>query len=214
MSLLLMRDLEWLALFVALTILSFLGARGDEAPWNSGRCAGERAMSAVRTVRLHYRNLFVDVRLYQVNGRWLASVDTPEGPACARAGPREVLTEALEPFDGIIEAAEHRPARPATAELGRPLRPRIDSPRHQSGADFRHANEQGGEPGGDACELRGGRCRAGAHSARSADGDRRHRRMVRARPARARGRHERIVAAAIFGDLEGRTPDTGNFRPG
>ena len=61
-------------------------------------------MSAVRTVRLHYRNLFVDVRLYETNGRWLASCDTPEGPSL-RTGwtARGALTEALEPFDGIID---------------------------------------------------------------------------------------------------------------
>ena len=37
-------------------------------------------MSGVRQFRLHYRNMFVDVRLYQVEGRWLASADTPDGP--------------------------------------------------------------------------------------------------------------------------------------
>jgi hypothetical protein len=61
-------------------------------------------VTAVRTVRLHHRNLFVDVRLYETNGRWLASVDTPEGPSL-RTGwtARGALTEALEPFDGIID---------------------------------------------------------------------------------------------------------------
>ena len=61
-------------------------------------------MSAGRTVRLHYRNFFVDVRLYEVNNRWLASCDTPDGPSL-RTGwtARGALTEALEPFDGIID---------------------------------------------------------------------------------------------------------------
>jgi hypothetical protein len=61
-------------------------------------------MSAVRQFRLHYRNLFVDVRLYQVEGRWLASADTPDGPTL-RTGhtPLAALTEALEPFDGVID---------------------------------------------------------------------------------------------------------------
>jgi hypothetical protein len=62
-------------------------------------------MSGVRQFRLHYRNLWVDVRLYQVEGRWLASADTPDGPTL-RTGhsPLAALTEALEPFDGVIDA--------------------------------------------------------------------------------------------------------------
>jgi hypothetical protein len=61
-------------------------------------------MSGVRQFRLHYRQLLVDVRLYHVDGRWLASADTPDGPSL-RTGwtPLSALVEALEPFDGIIE---------------------------------------------------------------------------------------------------------------
>jgi len=61
-------------------------------------------MSHVRWVRLHHRSFYVDVRLYEMNGRWLASVDTPDGPTL-RTGwtARSALTEALEPFDGIID---------------------------------------------------------------------------------------------------------------
>jgi hypothetical protein len=53
---------------------------------------------------LHHRNLFVPVRLYEVDGRWLASADTPDGPSL-RTGwtPLAALVEALEPFDGIID---------------------------------------------------------------------------------------------------------------
>ena len=60
-------------------------------------------MSAVRSFRLHHQQVWVDVRLYEVDGRWLASADTPEGPSL-RTGwtPLAALTEALEPFDGII----------------------------------------------------------------------------------------------------------------
>jgi hypothetical protein len=61
-------------------------------------------MTGVRTVMLRYRNLRVEVRLYQVNGRWLASAETPDGPSL-RTGwsARGALAEALEPFDGIID---------------------------------------------------------------------------------------------------------------
>jgi hypothetical protein len=61
-------------------------------------------MSAVRTVRLHHGNLWVEVRLYQLDGRWLASADGPEGPTL-RTGwtARGAVIEALEPFDGIVD---------------------------------------------------------------------------------------------------------------
>jgi len=61
-------------------------------------------MTGVHQFRLHYRQLLVDVRLYQVDGRWLASADTPDGPSL-RTGwtPLAALVEALEPFDGIID---------------------------------------------------------------------------------------------------------------
>jgi hypothetical protein len=61
-------------------------------------------MSGVREFRLHYRQLWVDVRLYEREGRWLASADTPDGPNL-RTGwtPLAALVEALEPFEGVIE---------------------------------------------------------------------------------------------------------------
>lgn len=38
-----------------------------------------------------------------MNGRWIASADTPYGPSLGLAfTPRRALTLALEPFDGII----------------------------------------------------------------------------------------------------------------
>lgn len=61
-------------------------------------------MSAIRTFRLHAQEVSVDVRLYEVDGRWLASADTPDGPSL-RTGwtPLAALVEALEPFDGVID---------------------------------------------------------------------------------------------------------------
>ena len=61
-------------------------------------------MSAVREFRLRGPGFWVDVRLYQLNGRWLASADAPGGPTL-RTGysPLAALTEALEPFDGAID---------------------------------------------------------------------------------------------------------------
>ena len=50
----------------------------------------------------------MDVRLAAINGRWIASADTPDGPSVGLAfTPRRALIRALEPFDGAIP----RPAR-------------------------------------------------------------------------------------------------------
>jgi hypothetical protein len=38
-----------------------------------------------------------------MNGRWIASADTPDGPSLGLAfTPRRALVLALEPFDGVI----------------------------------------------------------------------------------------------------------------
>jgi hypothetical protein len=59
----------------------------------------------VQTVRLSCdrHHFWVDVRVCGINGRWIASADTPYGPSLGLAfTPRRALTLALEPFDGII----------------------------------------------------------------------------------------------------------------
>ena len=63
-------------------------------------------MSAIREFRLRGPGFWVDVRLYQLNGRWLASADSPGGPTL-RTGysPLAALTEALEPFEGVCRPA-------------------------------------------------------------------------------------------------------------
>lgn len=61
-------------------------------------------MNAVRNLRLHHGDIWVDVRLYELNGRWLASADTPDGPTL-RTGTTALgaVIEALEPFDGMVD---------------------------------------------------------------------------------------------------------------
>jgi hypothetical protein len=69
-------------------------------------------MSAIREFRLRGPGYWVDVRLYQLNGRWLASADAPDGPTL-RTGRSAVdaLTEALEPFGGALgQLLESAPA--------------------------------------------------------------------------------------------------------
>ena len=46
---------------------------------------------------------WVDVRLAAMNGRWIASADTPHGPSLGLAfTPSRALVLALEPYDGVI----------------------------------------------------------------------------------------------------------------
>jgi hypothetical protein len=51
---------------------------------------------------LHSEFFWVDVRVSRHNGRWIASVDTPDGPTLAWGRTAlSALVEALEPFEGI-----------------------------------------------------------------------------------------------------------------
>jgi len=53
-------------------------------------------------LRLTCLALWVDVRLREINGRWIASADTPDGPTLGLGkGAIEAVEHALEPF-GVI----------------------------------------------------------------------------------------------------------------
>lgn len=55
-------------------------------------------------MRLYCPEFWVDVRISEFDGRWLASADTRDGPSLGRgSSPLEAAIEALEPFDGYIE---------------------------------------------------------------------------------------------------------------
>ena len=55
-------------------------------------------------MRLTCETFEVDVRLAHVNGRWVASADTPAGPTLGLGWlPREALEEALFPFGRVAE---------------------------------------------------------------------------------------------------------------
>ena len=61
-------------------------------------------MTDVRTMRLVCSGFWVDVRLTQLQGRWLASADTPDGPSLGLGWyPIDALEAALEPFDGFVD---------------------------------------------------------------------------------------------------------------
>jgi len=48
--------------------------------------------------------VLVDARLTAVEGRWLASADTPDGPSMGTGdSPVNALIEGLQPFEGVIE---------------------------------------------------------------------------------------------------------------
>ena len=55
-------------------------------------------------MRLTCSPFWVDVRLREINGRWIASADTPHGPSLG-LGERAIdaIRAALVPFDGIVD---------------------------------------------------------------------------------------------------------------
>jgi hypothetical protein len=58
--------------------------------------------------RLYSQYFWVDARVSRQNGRWIASVDTPDGPNLARGRTAlSALVEALEPFDGLAMELIH-----------------------------------------------------------------------------------------------------------
>jgi hypothetical protein len=55
-------------------------------------------------LRLSCSSVWVDVRLREINGRWIASADTPDGPTLGLGkGAIEAVEHALEPFEGIVD---------------------------------------------------------------------------------------------------------------
>lgn len=55
-------------------------------------------------LRLTSSLLGVDVRLLEINGRWIASADTPDGPSLGLGESALIAIEmALQPFDGIVD---------------------------------------------------------------------------------------------------------------
>ena len=59
---------------------------------------------AVTLLRLTCSRFWVDVRLREMNGRWIASADTPDGPSLGMGkGAIEAIELALEPFEGIVD---------------------------------------------------------------------------------------------------------------
>lgn len=55
-------------------------------------------------LRLRCELFWVDVRLALINGRWIASADTPDGPSIGLDRmPRQALRQALAPFEGIVD---------------------------------------------------------------------------------------------------------------
>lgn len=57
----------------------------------------------VHEYRLQCSDLWVNVRLLEVDGRWIASADSADGPTLGCGTTALVaLWQALEPFDGIV----------------------------------------------------------------------------------------------------------------
>jgi hypothetical protein len=65
------------------------------------------------TLRLSCSTFWVDVRLREINGRWIASADTPGGPSVGLGlDAIEAIERALLPFEGIVD--ELRASLPRT----------------------------------------------------------------------------------------------------
>jgi hypothetical protein len=55
-------------------------------------------------MRLTSSVFWVDVRVLEINGRWIASADTLDGPSLGVGiSAMEAIAMALEPFGGIVE---------------------------------------------------------------------------------------------------------------
>jgi len=55
-------------------------------------------------LRLRCSTFWVDVRLREIGGRWIASADTPDGPSLGLGlGAVEAIEAALEPFEGLVD---------------------------------------------------------------------------------------------------------------
>ncbi len=55
-------------------------------------------------IRLYCSLFYLDVRVREFNGRWIASADTPYGPTLGwGVSVIGALWMALEPFEGVIE---------------------------------------------------------------------------------------------------------------
>lgn len=62
-----------------------------------------RSTTMIR-LRLSCALFYVDVRLRDFNGRWIASADTPNGPTLGLGfGAVEALEAALDPFAGAVD---------------------------------------------------------------------------------------------------------------
>jgi hypothetical protein len=101
-------------------VISVLGSehgRGAGARWLA-RCI--RHTFALIVLRLSCSSFWVVVRLVEINGRWIASADTPDGPSLGLGcGAVAAIEAALAPFEGIVDelmaACRRRPgarARP------------------------------------------------------------------------------------------------------
>jgi hypothetical protein len=55
-------------------------------------------------LRLSCSSFWIDVRLREINGRWIASADLADGPSLGLGkGAIEAIEHALEPLEGVVE---------------------------------------------------------------------------------------------------------------
>ena len=79
-----------------------IGDRGAEPEFEMG--AHYRADGIADAILQHFDTFSLDVRLREINGRWIASADTVAGPSLGLGkGAVEAVEHALQPFEGIVD---------------------------------------------------------------------------------------------------------------
>lgn len=59
---------------------------------------------AMLTSRLTCATFYVDMRVREIGGKWIASADTPDGPSLGLAmSAIEAIAAALDPFEGVVD---------------------------------------------------------------------------------------------------------------
>ena len=58
----------------------------------------------MRRVQLSCSTFWIDVRVAIIDGRWVASADTPDGPSLGLGSyPLEAIADALAPFGEVVD---------------------------------------------------------------------------------------------------------------
>jgi hypothetical protein len=82
-----------------------LKIRRGASPWQGAlQGGGPITQGSMEILRLSCSTFYVDVRLIEIDGRWIASADTPGGPSLGLGlSAPEAIEAALEPFGALAD---------------------------------------------------------------------------------------------------------------